>query len=230
MRPVDRRFRKRGVHPLRAELVRQRHRILSEGQLQNLKSVSCNVVVSIATQICKSVADELLLIAGHFLLFTRKYVFAPPQIFVQHDDDPGFMRTVSLFACKYFLGFSTVTFRQALAVQQGSGSKDSTRQASAAGNGKKSSALSVHDNVSWELSSTYFALAQRLQDHAPLHIKTQEEIERQVGVTRRYEFFSSDFFLLKKNFSDLFFKNKYGLASINWHNTTAVIRKAFLLF
>jgi len=37
---------------------------------------------------------------------------------------------------------------------------------------------SISDNLSWELSVTYFTLAQRLQDHPPLTIKARDEIEK----------------------------------------------------
>ena len=38
----------------------------------------------------------------------------------------------------------------------------------------------VSDNISWELSGAYFALAKRLQDHPPLYIKSQNEIEKMI--------------------------------------------------
>ena len=38
----------------------------------------------------------------------------------------------------------------------------------------------VADNISWEISGAYFTMAQRLQDHPPLDIKAQSDIEKLV--------------------------------------------------
>nr|XP_002119713.1 erythroid differentiation-related factor 1 [Ciona intestinalis] len=45
----------------------------------------------------------------------------------------------------------------------------------------KSLSLNIHNNLSWEVCGAYFTMAQRVQDHSPLHLKSREQIEQQTS-------------------------------------------------
>lgn len=64
---------------------------------------------------------------------------------------------------------------KALAIQQRSKEGKETEKS-----GNTEVVPSVNDNISWELGSTYFYMGKRMQDHVPLGVGTQDEIERQV--------------------------------------------------
>uniref|UniRef100_F6UHR3 Erythroid differentiation-related factor 1 n=1 Tax=Ciona intestinalis TaxID=7719 RepID=F6UHR3_CIOIN len=41
--------------------------------------------------------------------------------------------------------------------------------------------FNIHNNLSWEVCGAYFTMAQRVQDHSPLHLKSREQIEQQTS-------------------------------------------------